>query len=233
MDHYKQASRVLHSILTKRGSLKQLALNDPTITNPKFITALVSETLKHKHFLDTILKRTHLQHTLKQQIRDPSLLLLLLYDLLFSKKQKIMGGGQVKRALMAHEAALRKAAEGMALPPGVAGGGDGGGAGKKTNGETGEDGDDDDFNGGGGAIFPRYARINMLKKMTVGQVKAQLVASGVVKEEEIKEDEHIPNLLVLPRGTDVHAHELVKKGVLVLQDKVRFGCVCVCVCVYV
>lgn len=227
MDHYKQASRVLHSILTKRGSLKQLTLNDPTITNKRFITALVSETLKHKHLLDTILKKTHLHHTLKQQIRDPNLLLLLLYDLLFSKKQKIMGGGQVKRALVAHEAALRKAAEGMALPPTA---GDGGGAAKKKTGEGGGKGEGDDDINGGGAIFPRYARINTLKKMTVVQVKAQLVASGVVKEEEIKEDEHIPNLLVLPRGTDVHAHELVKKGVLVLQDKVRFGCECVCMC---
>ena len=34
-----------------------------------------------------------------------------------------------------------------------------------------------------------------------------------------QEDAHIPHLLALPPGTDLHAHPLVRGGALVLQDK--------------
>jgi hypothetical protein len=35
-------------------------------------------------------------------------------------------------------------------------------------------------------------------------------------------DPHIENLLIFPRGTDLHDHPLVKEGALILQDKVLF-----------
>lgn len=34
-----------------------------------------------------------------------------------------------------------------------------------------------------------------------------------------QDDEHVPNLLTLPSDTDLHDHELVRSGTLVLQDK--------------
>ena len=37
--------------------------------------------------------------------------------------------------------------------------------------------------------------------------------------EQVAQDPHVPDLLVLPPGTDLHAHPLVTSGGLVLQDK--------------
>lgn len=195
-------------------------------------------------------------------MRDPNLLYLLLFDLLYGKG--IQGGGQVKRLLLTHEAALRAAAEGVeAPPPQTPGAGSG-------FGDAGEDG-----NGGGGR-FPRYARVNPLK-LTVaaavaalagetqgkgkgdggGKEGAERPAVVVIAREDIQvglvacvsafgdrglttsleshtqphhppkphnptlkqEDPHIPGLLALPPGTDLHAHPLVLSGALVLQDK--------------
>lgn len=61
--------------------------------------------------------------------------------------------------------------------------------------------------------LPRYVRANLLKA-TLAEVEAGLGASHAVSR-----DPHVPQLLVLPPGTDVHAHELVTSGRAILQDK--------------
>jgi hypothetical protein len=45
----------------------------------------VSETLKREAALDAILKKADLKTVLSKQIRDPCMLTVLLYDLLFGK----------------------------------------------------------------------------------------------------------------------------------------------------
>lgn len=125
----------------------------------RFVTALVSETLRHKAALDTVMTISGLRPTLAQSVHDSHLLYLLLFDLLFGKG--IQGGGQVKRLLLAHEPALRKAAEGVEGPTSRV---------------------------PAAAAFPRYARVNPLKT-TVAAAKAALVKgegkgdSGVVASE--------------------------------------------------
>ena len=126
----------------------------PNETPQRFVTALVSETLRHKHALDQVLDRSRLKATLRKDVRDGNLLLLLLYDLLYGKG--IQGGGQVKRLLLAHEPALRAAAEGVEAPPPLPPRRGGGG------------GDE----GGNGRLFPRYARVNPLKLTVAGAVAA-------------------------------------------------------------
>lgn len=94
-------------------------------------------------------------------MRDGNLLLLLLYDLLYGKG--IQGGGQVKRLLLAHEPALRAAAEGVETPP------------PQTPRTEGGGGDGD---GGNGRSFPRYARVNPLKLTVAGAVAALVGEKG-------------------------------------------------------
>ena len=192
MDHYKQAAGVLKGVLKKKGSIKTLALASD-IRNKRFVSALVTETLKHKSALDSVLERSGLQATLGKQVRDPFLLYLLLFDFLFGKG--IQGGGQVKRTLKEHEAALRKATEGLVLP-------------EKYQGSQQQHEH--------ASSFPRYARVNTLK-MTLAEVRAKLASSSSFRD--VKEDAHIPNLLGFPPGTDLHDHPLVLNGALVLQDK--------------
>lgn len=229
----------------------------------RFVTALVSETLRHKDALDQVLDRSHLRATLRKDVRDANLLLLLLYDLLYGKG--IQGGGQVKRLLLVHEPALRAAAAGVEAPP------------PQTPRTPGVDGDGD--GDGGKWRFPRYARVNPLKLSVAGAIVAlagekkkggeeeeKRAVTVVVAREDIQvcpvqryvsffvvlacrhqnhprptqhftslqliahntptptpkrkqEDPHIPGLLALPPGTDLHAHPLVQSGALVLQDK--------------
>jgi hypothetical protein len=129
------------------------------VTPQRFVTALVSETLRHKTALDQVLDRSHLRSRLKKDVRDPHLLYLLLYDLLYGKG--ISGGGQVKRLLLAHEPALRRAAEGVEPPPPQAPASQAGAS---------------DVGDGVGR-FPRYARVNPLKT-TVAAAIAALAVPG-------------------------------------------------------
>ncbi|KAG8470226.1 hypothetical protein KFE25_008647 [Diacronema lutheri] len=62
--------------------------------------------------------------------------------------------------------------------------------------------------------LPRYVRVNTLKA-TVEQVEAALARV----HPSVCRDPHVPALLRLPPGTDVHAHELVASGRAILQDK--------------
>lgn len=62
--------------------------------------------------------------------------------------------------------------------------------------------------------LPRYVRVNTLKA-SVEEVEAMLTAT----HPSVERDPHVPQLLVLPPGTDVHAHVLVKSGRAILQDK--------------
>ena len=90
---------------------------------------------------------------------------------------------------------------------------------------------------GGTAAFPRYARVNTLK-ISLAEARSQLLSplppslptsSSTTTSssfsrvgftaDQIKDDEHIPNLLLFPPGSDLHDHPLVKSGALILQDK--------------
>lgn len=60
-------------------------------------------------------------------------------------------------------------------------------------------------------LLPRYCRVNSLRTKDVGRVAVELGGAVV--------DEHVRCVVRLPPGTDVHDHELVKNGTVILQDK--------------
>ncbi|ETW02338.1 hypothetical protein H310_05875, partial [Aphanomyces invadans] len=61
--------------------------------------------------------------------------------------------------------------------------------------------------------FPRYVRVNTLK-MTPDAAKAVFVKANI----PVRVHEFVPELLVLPPGTNLHGHPLIKKGCLFVQD---------------
>lgn len=91
------------------------------------------------------------------------------------------------------------------------------------------------------SLLPRYVRINTLKisddeclkalkdqGYQVVRLKKSISLNNFKKFVEKLEsskiylDPHVENLLIFPKGTDLHAKELVKNGSLILQDKVNF-----------
>jgi putative methyltransferase len=64
-----------------------------------------------------------------------------------------------------------------------------------------------------GHLKPRYVRVNTLK-MDVDSAVQELE-----KHYTVQKDETVPDLLVLPPGSDLHAHRLVANGRIFLQGK--------------
>ncbi|KAG2316624.1 hypothetical protein Bca52824_019746 [Brassica carinata] len=62
-----------------------------------------------------------------------------------------------------------------------------------------------------GPLKPRYVRVNTLK-MDVDSAVQELG-----KLYKVQKDETVPDLLVMPPGSDLHAHHLVKNGRIFLQ----------------
>jgi putative methyltransferase len=196
---YKEAAALLQKLERRQGGLKSLAYADEVV-HKRSSFALVCETLRYKPLLRALL-------TAVPQLQPPKklaaagaggapLLYVSLYDLLFGR-QKIQGGGHVKKELMKHQNALRAALVRMKIKAKVA---------------TNEDLLPEENRKHAGAL-PRYVRVNTL-------LAADDDVQGFRGEfPDAKEDAHVRDLLVLPPGTELHEHELVKSGKLILQDK--------------
>lgn len=217
---YRDAAELLNPLLSKQKgnkSLKSLAFGKRSNSNSnvsKSAYATVCKTLENKRFIDEILsysvssssngnqkKTSHgsLRSSIffdKEKntngIKDHGLAYILLYELLFGKYNKIRGGGKAKRVIMSYKDNLLEAQRTI------------------MSSHEGDEGYFKKIN-----PFPRYARVNSLR---IKNINATI---GELKEEfpTFYADPHVPNLLVFPPGTDLHAHKLVKEGGLVLQDK--------------
>ena len=105
---YREAADVLDQVLKRKASLKAAALA-PRVKNKRKAFALAAETLRHARRLDAAVAAAGVGEKLRALRAPRALLLLLLYDLLVSERQKIEGGGKLKKGLIAHEPALRAA----------------------------------------------------------------------------------------------------------------------------
>ncbi|KAE8888590.1 hypothetical protein PF005_g1908 [Phytophthora fragariae] len=195
---YKEAAALLHKLELRQGGLKSLAYADSTV-HKRSSFALVCETLRYKPLLRELLAAVPECHkalkTPKTAKEPPALVFVALYDLLFGR-QKIQGGGYVKKALVQHQTAFRaalarlkikrKVASNEALLP--------------------------PENRQQHLSLPRYVRVNTL-------LASQEEAEAFTREYDAKQDRDVRDLLVLPSGTELHEHEMVKSGKLVLQDK--------------
>ncbi|CAH0485631.1 unnamed protein product [Peronospora farinosa] len=195
---YKEAATLLYKLEKRQGGLKSLAYADSTV-HKRSSFALVCETLRYKPLLRKLLAALPECHralkTPKDATEPSALVFVTLYDLLFGR-QKIQGGGYVKKALLQHETAFRaalarlkikhKVASNEALLP--------------------------PENRQQHLALPRYVRVNTL-------LASSEEIEAFTREFGAKQDRDVRDLLVLPSGTELHEHEMVISGKLVLQDK--------------
>jgi len=201
---YKEAANLLNPLLTNKSkSLKTLAFGGGKNKKApsKSAYATVCRCLEHKVLIDAILdlardgNRKSLRNIIfdKGAVKDHGLAYVMLYEILFGKYKRIRGGGVVARLIKRYEADLNEA-KNIVL----------------------EDSDIKEVLRQAESIqpFPRYVRVNTLK-VTAAEAVQTLQDGGY----EVYADNLVPNLLVLPPKTDLHAHPFVTDGKLILQDK--------------
>ena len=217
---YTEAAQVLEQFIAQQGGIKSLAY-DEAITQKKAVFALVAETLKYRSVIEGLIEAAHVFGKTKPKESDRSIVMVMVYDLLFGRGS-IEGGGHWKKLVLAQKSALtqhlvrlkisRGAKENAdLLPPEL----------RVQN------------------KLPRYARVNTLKASlfdlqllfaspalttsaaNTAQIEAKLKPSmkapSAIPAPSL--DPHIADLLVFPPGTDLHDHPAVLDGRLILQDK--------------
>ncbi|KAK8935256.1 hypothetical protein KSP39_PZI013581 [Platanthera zijinensis] len=193
----REAARVLRCVLDgdARGravaSIKSLVYS-PSVRNKKATFALVCQTLKYLTILKSALSAANLLSA--KWKKQAALLYVTAYDILFG--QKIGTTGLVEKLIMLHKDALESALSKLCAQKNV-----------KCIDELLLD------NNKHALPKPRYVRVNTLK---IGTEIAILELEKVAK---VRKDDVVPDMLILPGGTDLHKHRLVLDGSLFLQGK--------------
>jgi putative methyltransferase len=195
----------------------------------------VCETLKFNEALDVVIEAVlppELLGTAREategDVLRRSLAYVMCYDLLFSGRRKLQGGGWAKKKLLEYEAPLAAQVETLVAanrPPSHKGGRPSKSELKMLIPAALRD----------GPTLPRYARMNPLRSTmtaTLSTLRAEgwecgpapppesaAFAAGPAAPNVVWMDPHVPTLLTFRHGTDLHAHELVVSGALLLQDK--------------
>ena len=189
-----EASSILDGLLKKKGGLKTLAYGE-NVKNKRSTYALVCETLKFKSVMDEIFQATNFYKATK--LKRSTIIYVLVYDLLFGRG-KIEGGGAMKKKLLEHSRVMSTALVRLKI---------------RRKAKSNEELLPLDLRKP--VALPRYARINTVKS-SFNDVQEALDQDlrGLLTR-----DDCIPNLLQFPSGTELHNHDLVKNGALILQDK--------------
>ena len=126
IEFYKLAGKNLENVLNKQSSVK--SINNDHSQSSKRIMALVLETLKYQDSLRALINITNIMEIEKKAIKfvkfpgkNPiHLVMVLLHDLLFSKRQSIeLGKGVIKDAILRHKTRLRAELVKLRLKAGV------------------------------------------------------------------------------------------------------------------
>ncbi|XP_058086862.1 25S rRNA (cytosine-C(5))-methyltransferase NSUN5 isoform X4 [Magnolia sinica] len=194
----REAAKVLRTVLqgdARRkaiGSIKSLVYS-PSIRNKKATFALVCQTLKYLPLIKDILAATNILNG--KWKRQEELMYIVMYDVLFG--QAILFAGAAEKFLLLQKNALQTALARLCVRQKV----------KNVQ----------DlltlYNRTPVASRPRYVRVNSLKM----NVESALQELG--KVHKVSKDDMVPDLLVLPSGTDLHNHPLVMNGSVFLQGK--------------
>lgn len=175
--------------------INQCLYSDKTSGNKAVLLAIVSGVIENQAAIQ------YLMQSLDEEVKDPYLLMVYIYELIIGPHKAIQGGGGVKRLVLSHRAQLEKLFNAYTL----------------KNGPLEQR-----------LVMMRYARVNTVK-MQVGECIQSLVHQGYTVVDCVKQyskgdrvvsrDSHIPELLVFPAGHDLHDHPLVLDFTLILQDK--------------
>lgn len=200
---YHAAGTLLNSYLKERNrGLKSIAFDSGANNVPSSSNyATVAKTIQHLPAINSVLNANNkkLSKAINfESFKNQGLAYVMIYELLFSKFQKIRGGGKIKRMIVKHERELRQEVEEYTSKNPIE---------------------------GLAVDFPRYVRVNVMHS-TINEaaniLKEQLTKVNKDGAQEVYADAHVPDLLVLPPNASSWLHhdfELVKSGKIVLQDK--------------
>ena len=202
---YYAAGALLNTYLQHRNrGLKSIAFDSGGKSVPSSSSyATVAKTIQHLPAINSILNADNKKLSKAidfESFKNQGLAYVMIYELLFSKFQKIRGGGQIKRMIVKHEKELRREAdEYTSKNPSL---------------------------GGPSSNFPRYVRVNVMHSTVANaanRLQEELTkASGEESNAKVYADPHVPDLLVLPPNASSWLHhdsDLVKSGKIILQDK--------------
>jgi len=201
---YHAAGTLLNTYLQHRNrGLKSIAFDSGGNNTPSSSSyATVAKTIQHLPAINSILNAN--SKKLSKAIdfdsyKNTGLAYVMIYELLFSKFQKIRGGGQIKRMIVKHEKELRREAdEYTSKNPSL---------------------------GVSSTSFPRYVRVNVMHSTVADAadiLQAELTKASEDANSTVYADVHVPDLLVLPPSASSWLHQdfdLVKSGKIILQDK--------------
>ncbi|OEL19254.1 putative 28S rRNA (cytosine-C(5))-methyltransferase [Dichanthelium oligosanthes] len=184
--------RVLRGDAIRRaaGSIKSLVYS-PTVRNKRATFALVCQTLKYLPIIKEVLGSSGVLNS--KWKKQEELVIVTAYDILFG--QGIAVSGSAEQLIMLHKDTLRRALERICAKRKVSSVEDL--LGKKTEVKP----------------KPRFLRVNTLKTTT------ESVVEELSKIHMVDKDDMVPDMLVLPPGTDLHSHQLVTNGKVFLQGK--------------
>ncbi|XP_013618138.1 PREDICTED: probable 28S rRNA (cytosine-C(5))-methyltransferase [Brassica oleracea var. oleracea] len=193
----REAAKILHTVL--RGdaerravaSIKSLVFS-PSVRNKRGTFALVCETLKYLNVIKDVLGIANVLNS-KWKRQEP-LVYIICYDILFGKETPSIGDAE--KFLVRRKDALLSGLATLLVRKRV-----------KSVGEL------LDLSQLNGHIKPRYVRVNTLKMDVDSAVKE------LEKLYKVQKDDTVPDLLVMPPGSDLHAHPLVMNGRIFLQGK--------------
>ncbi|CAL4889132.1 unnamed protein product [Urochloa decumbens] len=184
--------RVLRGDAARRsaGSIKSLVYS-PTVRNKRATFALVCQTLKYLPILKEVLGSSGVLNS--KWKKQEELVIVTAYDILFG--QGIAVSGSAEELIMLHKDNLRRALERICAKRKVS--------------------SVEDLLGKETAVKPkpRFLRVNTLKTTT------ESVVEELSKIHMVNNDDMVPDMLVLPPGTDLHSHPLVTNGKVFLQGK--------------
>ncbi|KAJ2670128.1 hypothetical protein GGH99_006284 [Coemansia sp. RSA 1285] len=220
MQFYERAADILRRLEQRQGSIKTMTIGNQHLKpeEKRKMYALICETLKNASALTTVVQRSGVAEAEGIGLR---LALVLVHDLLLTKAglQRQGANQSLNQRIRKHKAKLAAALAALKEELGVQNNADLVPAELRDSGST----------------F-RHVRVNLLAATVDGVVKQfqdegyELVDSRQMersmahkilapKSRKFMRDSDLHDLLVLPPGTDLHAHPLYVGGSIILQDK--------------
>ncbi|KAJ4709007.1 RNA (C5-cytosine) methyltransferase [Melia azedarach] len=190
----REAAKVLRLVL--QGDARRRAVGSikslvysPSVRNKKATFALVCQTLKHLPIIKEVLESASVLNS--RWKRQEELVYIITYDILFGQEISLVGDAE--KYLMLRKDAIQSNLARILVR-------------KKAK-------CIEDLIAPPDVTKPRYVRVNTLK-MDVDSAMLELRKQFVVKKDDL-----VPDLLILPPGSDLHDYPLVMNGSLFLQGK--------------
>lgn len=208
MNFYKEASNILDTIESKKGSVKGcLALASPK--DRKRLGAIVIETLKFKPTIMSIIDATPIMRDERRHLPSRNFAAVLVHDLLFNSGGIQAGDGPIKQAINRHKTRLQAELIKLKVRKGV-----------QANDELAQPEDPRASN------IPRYLRVNR-NIWTTHDASRYYSSKGYVMDSsspvpaknQYYIDEHVPDLFVFHPEHPIHTDDAYSTGKMIAQDK--------------